>query len=50
MLPNDRAHAILADFCKQVKPLTVIYKPIEVDVALLITIVSLDSNIVFRVL
>ena len=50
MLPNDRVQKILADFGKIFKPTPVIDRVIEVDVALIITIESTDSNIVFRVL
>ena len=42
-------HAIPADIGKIIKPIAVIDRVIEVDVAP-ITIVSTDSNIVFRVL
>ena len=48
-LPNDRVHAIPADFGKIIKPMPVIDRVIEVDVAQII-IVSTDSKIVFRVL
>ena len=43
-------HAIPADVGKIIKPIAVIDRVIEVDVAPIITIVSTDSNIVFRVL
>ena len=43
-------HAIPADIGKIIKPKAVIDRVIEVDVAPVITIVSTDSNIVFRVL
>ena len=43
-------HAIPADIGKIIKPIAVIDRVIEVDVAPIITIVSTDSNIVFRVL
>ena len=50
MLPNDKAHGILADIGKTIRPIPVIDRVIEVDVAPILTIVSTDSNIVFRVL
>ena len=50
LLPNDRVQAIPADIGKIIKPTPVIDKVIEVDVAPMITILSTDSNIVFRVL
>ena len=43
-------HAIPADIGKIIKPIAIIDRVIEVDVAPIITIVSTDSNIVFRVL
>ena len=43
-------HAIPTDIGKIIKPIAVIDRVIEVDVAPVITIVSTDSNIVFRVL
>ena len=43
-------HAIPADIGKIIKAIAVIDRVIEVDVAPIITIVSTDSNIVFRVL
>ena len=43
-------HAIPADIGKIIKPIAVIDRVIEVDVAPIRTIVSTDSNIVFRVL
>ena len=42
-------HAIPSDIGKIIKPIAVIDRVIEVDVAPIITIVSTDSNIVFRV-
>ena len=48
LLRNDRVHAIPADFDKIIKPIPVIHRVIEVDVAPMITIVSIDSKIVFR--
>ena len=50
LLPNDRVQAIPADIGKIIKPTPVTDKVIEVDVAPMITILSTDSNIVFRVL
>ena len=49
-LPNDKLQAIPADIGKRIKPTSVIDRVIEVDVAEIITIVSTDSNIVFRFL
>ena len=49
-LPNDRVQAIPADVGKIIKPIPVIDRVIEVDVAAMITILSTDSNTVFRVL
>ena len=50
LLPNDRVQTIAADIGKIIKPTPVIDRVIEVDVAAMITILSTDSNIVFRVL
>ena len=50
LLPNDRVHAKPADIGKIIKPIPVIDKVIEVDVAAMITILSTDSNKVFTVL
>ena len=50
LLPNDRAQAIPADIGKTIKPIPVIDRVIEVDVAAMITILSTDSNTVFKVL
>ena len=50
LLPNDKVQAILADIGKIVKPIPVIDRVIEVDVAAIVKIESTDSNIVFRVL
>ena len=50
LLPNDRVQAKPADFGKIIKPTPVIDRVIEVDVAPMITILSTDSNIVFKVL
>ena len=48
LLPNDRVQAIPADIGKIIEPIPVIDRVIEVDVAPMITILSIDSNIVFR--
>ena len=50
LLPKDRPQAIPADIGNIIKPTPVIGKVIEVDVATMITMLSTDSNIVFRVL
>ena len=50
LLPNDRVQAKPADIGKIIKPTPVSDKVIEVDVAAMITILSTDSNTVFRVL
>ena len=50
LLPKDIPQAIPADIGKIIKPIPVIDRVIEVDVAPMITILSTDSNIVFRVL
>ena len=50
LLDNDRVQAIPADIGRIIKPTPVTDKVIEVDVAPMITILSTDSNIVFRVL
>ena len=50
MLPNDIVHAIPADLGKIIKPIPLIGRVIEADVAAITTIVSTDSSIVFRVL
>ena len=50
LLPNDRVQAIPADIGKIIKPTPVTDKAIEVDVNPIITILSTDSSIVFRVL
>ena len=49
LLPNDRVQAIPADIGRIIKPIPVIDRVIKVDVATMITILSTDSNIVFRV-
>ena len=48
LLDNDRAQAIPADIGKIINPKPVIDKDIEVEVAAMITILSTDSNIVFK--
>ena len=48
-LPCDKVYATPADIDKKIKPIPVIDRIIEVDVAPMITIESTDSNIVFRV-
>ena len=50
MFPNDRVQENPADIGKIIKPIPVIDRVVEVDVAPLRTIVSTDSYIVFRVL
>ena len=50
LLPNDRAQAIPADMGKIIRPKPVIDRVIEVEVVAMITILSHDSNTVFRVL
>ena len=50
LLPNDKEHAVPVDSGKTIKPIPVIDRVIEVDFAPIRTIVSTDSNIVFRVL
>ena len=46
--PNDIVHAIPDDIGKRGKKIPVTDKVVEVDVAPMITILSTDSNIVFR--
>ena len=48
LLPSDKVHTVPADIGKTIKPIPDIDKVIEVDVALMRTILSTDSNIVFR--
>ena len=48
LLPKDRVQAIPADIGKTIKPIPVIYRVIEVNVAPMITVESTDSNTVFR--
>ena len=50
LLPNDQPQAIPADMCKIIKAIPVIDKLVEVDVAPMITMLSTDSNTVFKVL
>ena len=50
LLPNDNPQAIPADIGKIIKPTPVIDRVIEVVVVPMITILSTDSNTVFRVL
>ena len=50
LLPNDKTQAIPANIGKITNPKPVTDKVIEVDVAAMITILSLDSNTVFKVL
>ena len=49
LLPNGRPQAIPADNGRIIKPTPVTDSVIEVDVAPMTTILSTDSNIVFRV-
>ena len=48
LLPIDRVHALPTDIGKIIKPTPVIDRDIEVDVDPMITILSTDSNFVFR--
>ena len=48
LLPNDRVQAIPADIGNIIKPTPVTARVIQVDVAPMITILSTDSKIVFR--
>ena len=50
LLPIDKVHAIPAEIGKTIKPIPVTDKVIEVDVSQGITIESIDSSMVFRVL
>ena len=50
LLPSDRVQAIPADIDKIIKPKPVIDRAIEVEVAPMITIESIDSKTVFTVL
>ena len=49
LLPNDRAHAIPADIGKTIKPIPVIDRVIENDVAAMMMIESTDSKTVLSV-
>ena len=49
LLAKDKAQAIPADMGKTIKPIPVTDKVIEVDVVAMITVLSTDSDIVFRV-
>ena len=49
LLPKDIPQAIPVDIGKTIKPIPVIDRVIDVDVAPMITILSTDSNIVFKV-
>ena len=50
LLPSHKVPARPADFGKTIKPIPVIDRVVEVDVAPLIIILTTDSNTVFRVL
>ena len=50
LLPNDRAQAMPADMGKIIKPTPVTDNVIDVDVAVMITILSTDSYNVSKVL
>ena len=50
LLPNDRVQTIPAEMGKIMKQTPVIDRIKEVDVAPMVTIESINSNIVFRVL
>ena len=47
---KDKVQAIPADFGKTIKPIPVIDRVIEVDVAPMKTNIPIDSSIAFRVL
>ena len=49
LLRSYKLQAIPADMGKTINPIPVIDRVIEVDVAPMITMLSTDSNIVFRV-
>ena len=49
LLPSDKPQAIPADMGKITKPIPVTDSVIETEVAAMITILSTDSNIVFKV-
>ena len=48
LVPNDRVQAIPADIGKIIKPIPVTDRVIEVDGSAMITILSTNSNFVFR--
>ena len=50
LLPSDKPQAIPADIGNTIIPIPVSDRVIEVDVAAMITILSTDSNNVFKVL
>ena len=50
LFPNDKPQAIPADIGTTIKAIPVTQRVIEVDVAPMITILSTDSNTVFKVL
>ena len=50
LLPNDRLQAIPAHIGKIINPTPVTDSVIEAEVAAMISILSIDSNIVFKVL
>ena len=50
LLPNYKEQAISADIGKIIRPIPVIDKDNEVEIAPMITILSTDSNTVFKVL
>ena len=50
LLSNDRVHAIPVDIGKINKPIPVIDRFVEFDVAPILPIVATDFNTVFRVL
>ena len=47
LLPSDEVHSKPADIGNVIKPVPVIERVIEVDVAPITTIVSTDSNFMF---
>ena len=50
LLPSDKPQAMPADMGKIINAKPVTHKVIEVEVAAMITILSTDSNTVFKVL
>ena len=48
-MPIDRVHALPADIGKMFKPIPIVHRVIEVDVAPMIKTLSTDSNTVLRV-